>query len=325
MRLPHLLLIVLAALLFGASPSRAIDCTRAQSVIEKGICADPQAIAADTAMSAAYAALAATAPKPQRKLLQDDQASWIEQRDIDCGSGDDGKPLAGPALTQCLVGETDSRRRFLAGLPAAGPGAPDPIAPQLREGADNAMVVALRFLAPKTPGEKNFNAAVDAALKKVHVATDENDFTDDFTMLLDYASPRLISANVDGTDQNPKLTHPMPYNFEINIDLTTGKRLTFADAFAPEALPTLQQLCLSQVKAYTNPETVPGSQEIANADATNARIDDVNTAVGDLNQWRFGADKAWIVFHTYVERAEVPCSFDYTKLRGLIKPDFPLP
>ncbi len=325
MRPPVVFLIVLAALLFVAPAARAVDCAKAQSATEKGICADPQALVSDNAMGAAFTALLAAEPKPQHKLLVDDQASWLEERDIDCGSGADGQPLAGAALSQCLIGETDARRRFLAGLPAEGPGAPAPIVPQLFEGADNSIVVALRFAAPQTPGEKRFNAEVDAALKKVHLATDENDFSDDLTMQLDYASPKLLSANVDGTDQNPKLTHPMPYNFEINVDLSTGRKLSFDDAFAADALPALQQLCLPQVLAYTNPESVPGSEASASADVTNARIDDVRTAVGDLNQWRFGAGKARIVFRTYVERTESTCSLDYAKLRGLIKPDFPLP
>ena len=308
--------LLVAGLMFVAPPARAIDCTIAESDTERAICADPTVLAADKAMSAAFSAVEASEPKPAQKVLADNQSAWIESRDINCGTGDDGTKLSGAQLSQCLLGETEARQRFLSGQPEEGPGDPDQIIPTVVEGVDGTFIESFHFAAPKTPGEKLFNALVAKELKLVHVAKNEDDYTDDFSMVLTYASPQLISAHIEGTDLKPTLAHPMPYARQINVDLTSGKALTFADAFAPEALPELQQSCLPQVVAYTSPD---GNSAI------DQRVADVNLAVGDLNQWQFGATKATVAFYAYADEIHASCSFDYTKLRPMVKPGFPLP
>jgi len=309
-------IVVFAAWLIAAPPAAAIDCSVAQSDIEKAICADPAALAADTAMSSAFKAVEASTPKPAQKVLVDNQSAWVESRDINCGTGDDGTPLTGAQLSQCLLGETQARQRFLAGQPEEGPGAPDLITPMLVEGVDGTFIESFHFATAKTPGEKLFNALVAKELKEVHVAKDEDDYTDDFSMLLSYASPQLISAHIEGTDLKPTLAHPMPYARQINVDLTAGKALTFSDAFAPDALPALQQMCLPQVAAYTSPD---------GKSAIDQRVADVNLAVGNLDQWQFGATKATVAFYAYADEIHASCSFDYAKLRPMVKPGFPLP
>jgi uncharacterized protein YecT (DUF1311 family) len=312
----YLVPLLMLDLPFGASPARAIDCSTAQSDTEKAICADPTVLAADNAMSASYSAIEASLPKAAQKVLADNQSAWIESRDINCGTGDDGTKLSGAQLNQCLLGETTSRQRFLAGQPEEGPGGPDQIVPMVVEGVDGTFIESFHFAAPKTPGEKLFNALVGKELKLVHVAKNEDDYTDDFSMLLSYASPQLISAHIEGTDLKPTLAHPMPYARQINVDLTTGKALNFADAFAPQTLPALQQSCLPQVVAYTSPD---GNSAI------DQRVADVNAAVGDLSQWQFGATKATVAFYAYADEIHASCSFDYAKLRPMVKPGFPLP
>lgn len=77
-----------------ATPSWAIDCTKASEAIDKKICGNAGLKAADAAMGQAYAALIKTAPDPEiRAMLVNSQRRWIAARNDRLGSN-----TAGPAI-----------------------------------------------------------------------------------------------------------------------------------------------------------------------------------------------------------------------------------
>src|SRR5271155_3971461 len=90
------------AILVGLPPSQAwaFDCKKAATPSEKAICADPVALAADAAMSAAFQALLQNTPAAQRSQIAGAQARWLPTRDGDCA---DSK---GPQLGACLARES---------------------------------------------------------------------------------------------------------------------------------------------------------------------------------------------------------------------------
>jgi uncharacterized protein YecT (DUF1311 family) len=93
----------------GSGTARPVaDCNRARSAAERAICMDPHLAAADSEMAKAYSALRALLPAAQHAALLENQREWIAQRDGVCQD-------TGSELTQCLLEQTQARRRFLAG------------------------------------------------------------------------------------------------------------------------------------------------------------------------------------------------------------------
>src|SRR5438105_7926425 len=92
----------------GAAAQPAPNCRQAKTSAEQAICANAELAAADTAMAQAYAGLRAQLPPEQQKALLADQRRWIIRRQALCGDKEE-------ALAQCLLAETDARRRFFAG------------------------------------------------------------------------------------------------------------------------------------------------------------------------------------------------------------------
>src|SRR5207302_10905317 len=116
----------IAALLLlatGAAAQPTPECRQAKTEAEKAICGNADLAAADRQMAQAYAAFRAALPPDQQKALLVDQRRWIIRRQAICGA------KADDALVQCLLAETQSRRRFLAGdnpngAPGTIPGTP---------------------------------------------------------------------------------------------------------------------------------------------------------------------------------------------------------
>ena len=69
----------------------SFDCTKAKSVAEKMICADPGLAAADAAIAANYASALKRLDAPARKALAQDQQDFVSYRDRIAGF-DEGVP-----------------------------------------------------------------------------------------------------------------------------------------------------------------------------------------------------------------------------------------
>lgn len=306
----------IAALAVTAPAASAIDCAKAKTGTEKAICADPKARQSDDDMVAAFAALKAKLKPAQQKVLVANQAEWITSRDL-CSDDQDGQPENDQQkIGSCVVRQTEARRKFLSGLPIEGPGAPDPLRPVIKEGADQSFFTSLGFIDPSTPAEKLFNSTLDADLQKFHLAANADDYSDGFDVTLKYASPTLISAYLDTSDQSPKLAHPMSSAWNLNIDMTTGKELKMADALDAKGLAAVETQCLAQLKDYlANPDL-----SVGDVDPGLIKID-----IDNLNTWSFGATEATLIFDPIDAEPNGVCKFPYDDLRKIIRPGFPLP
>ena len=196
----------------AASPAAAFACDKAASPSEIAICADPAARAADDAMAQAFAALVAAAAPSAKEAIVAAQARWLKDRDFACGER--------KGLAACLAEESARRRAFLAAEPEAGPGAPGRLAPWFRyekgaPGKAAVLVQLLRYPSPATPAERAFDSAVDQLAGGIEEPEKDDPAADryeyDRSMRLTFASPRLISAHIDGFNDTGG-AHPITFS-----------------------------------------------------------------------------------------------------------------
>ena len=304
----------LGLLLAGLSPALAVDCGHPVAASDTAICNDSQLEALEITLGNALKVALDNSRAPDRDTLTANQAAWIDGRAGDCENGPGGAKATPTELRQCLLDDTNTRIKYLTGQPLEGPGAPDPMVPQLFAGKDQSFLTAMRFVDPKSPGEKLFNHLVYEQMKDLHLAQDENDITDAFTLTLQYASAALISANIDMAYLGPSYAHPMPYNYAINVDLAAAKELKIADALDAPAIQQIQQQCEAQLADLITPHE-GGAQ----------RKDDIDQMVADLSHWTFGAKQAVIADEDYFSNGPFSCTIGYDVLRPLLKAGFPLP
>ena len=309
--------IILAALglaLLSATAAEAIDCAKASTDLEHAICSNPDLLEADDAMNAAYrSALKAVGPK-MTKALKADAASWAESRYDNCATDQAGDPSRPEDIISCLVTDTRHRTAFLSGMPLEGPGFGEPMLPQVMVGADGVINEYVRFAAPRATAAKAFNAALDKELKTIRMAKSTDHMSDSFELKLAYASPDLISANID-TDLEEGYAHPMVANYALNIDGKTGKVLTMADALDAAGLKAVEANCAAQAKDYIS----------AGEEGADIRGDNIKSMVDDLRFWTFGATAATLQYAEYGLDSYPTCSLGYDVLKPLMKASFPLP
>ena len=99
----------------GVVPAQAFDCAKAESPVEKAICADPKLKAADDAMGAVYTTLRTALTGGDRKALGASQRKWVKTREDNCGY------QQGAELTNCILTDTKDRRRCSPPSPKAVP------------------------------------------------------------------------------------------------------------------------------------------------------------------------------------------------------------
>lgn len=98
-----------------ASQAHAIDCAKAQEPIERAICGDPAAKAADDAMGVAFRNLLGGSSASAREAALDDQRAWIASRNRHC-------PSHRLPPVECARTKAVERTRVLSGHPESGPG-----------------------------------------------------------------------------------------------------------------------------------------------------------------------------------------------------------
>jgi uncharacterized protein YecT (DUF1311 family) len=310
----------------SVDPAAAFNCQAASTRQEKAICADPAAKSADDRMAEAFAALRSqTTSEVDRDALLTDQRHWITARNDSCTYDASGKPLAGPALSACLAKESELRRLFLSGLPADGSGLPGSIRPFFRKGkGDGRVISGLRFASPQSAGEQLFNRAVDAQLKDVNVSDgSDGDTTDDFSMMLAYASPALVSAHV--VISYPSSAHPVDYHADINVDLAAGKMLTFDTVFRREALDAIVAQCRPQLDDFIGEAA---KSDLSDNDERASILKDreklVRTSVADMARWSLGTRQMTLTIDDATSRISSVCHLDTARLKPLMQPGFSL-
>ena len=322
--LTRLIPIATALLFAGPVPALALDCAWARSPSDKAICASPDARAADDAMVAAYEALRAGLPPAGRDALLRAQRNWLKRRGYSCQ--DDA-----PDLGACLARETAQWRDYLAGRPEAGPGTGAPLEPVFvqrpgRKGATEVDVALLRVRNPVRPGERAFNAEIERLLAAVPGDEDvEKDRTYSYsqTLRLTYASPRLLSARLDGYSYTGG-AHGMPDSSGLILDMASGRAPVFAEVFDTAARDALVAACDAQVMVQKKArDSLPAS-----ADDKAAYAKSLSAGVSDFGNWSLSPAGAWIVFNPYelgsYAEGRYECTLPLPVLRRLSR-GLPLP
>lgn len=313
-------------LLACATPAAALDCSAPKADVDKALCASPEARAADEAMAAAWKTAHDSAAGADRDALLATQRLWIKRRGYGCDSEQ-------PDYAACLVVDTQARRAWLLAQPEAGPGTGNPMQRAIvfrpgRNGAYSVDVELLKFVDPKAPGEKTFNAAVTKMIADVPKDTKDIDrdrtYSHDLTMRMTWASPRLLSARLDGYDFEGG-AHGNPYTLGLNIDVAGGRKFAFADAFDAAAHQKLDEDCYRQVSKERRKRL---GEDIAK-DFDKEMRKTLHKDVGDLEFWNFTAKGATIIFGAYelgsYAEGSYTCEIPLQRLKDLAKPAFPLP
>jgi uncharacterized protein YecT (DUF1311 family) len=311
----------------SATPASALDCSKAKTPVEKAICANSAASAADRSMADAYGRLAAGLSPDERKALLASQRAWLKLRGNTC-QGDEG------VIVSCLVKRTEQRSRYLAGLPETGPGSGSRLRPIFRQESGPRLqyeidVNALKFETPSLPGEKLFNARVDKLLAELpkNRPRDKAEllYSAWLSLSMAYASPAFLSAHV-ATYEFSGGAHGNSATSNINIDAASGKLATFADLFASGAQSEFEESCWTQ---FVKQKADKGPDETISADDAKTYRATIKQSVAALESWSFSADKASIGFDPYALGAYAEgtysCEFDADMLKRLRKPASPLP
>ena len=316
-----------------AVPAQAFDCGKAQTKVEKVICADAKLKAADDTMTAAYSRLKDTLDVASEKdALRISQLRWIKQRE---GCDYDGAT----DVAECARDSTEKRKALLTALPQTGPGDGSDLTPWFvqKEGKKGGWDIDLNlihFAQPQSSGEYLFNReaqalAVPALLENSTLGTatiqvDKNQiFSKAVTLTPTYASKRFISALAEGHDDSGG-AHGNTWSYAINIDLNEGRHLNYSDLFSRDVTGILAKLCSDQLitarKVRTEDNTITLEE---GADIV------ILSHVKDLERWSFRADTATIQFDPYeigsFAEGAFTCVFDMAKLKTLAVPGAPLP
>lgn len=313
-------------LLGSVASAAAMDCTAAKSALDKAICASPQAVAADEAMVVAYNALRQRMAPAERAALLVAQRAWIKRREFGCESD---KPTYG----QCLADETNRRRMFLEARPEGGSGVESTLEPLIiaKPGKPRDWEIdieLLKFARPNTPGERTFNAEVakmvsDIPSDRREIARDQT-YSHNVWMRLTWLSPTLISARTEGYEFSGG-AHGNPFTAGLNIDMKSGRKLAFADAFDKAAQEKLTDACLAQIA----PEKARRGMEAPKGDELKSLRQGIDEGLADLDIWNFSAKGATIVYGHYAigsyAEGTYECDVPLARLKELAKKGFPLP
>jgi uncharacterized protein YecT (DUF1311 family) len=315
--------IVLAS---AVQPAAAFDCAKAQSVVEKAICADVKLKAADDAMTDAYLALRNSVTGPDRKTLGMSQSKWVKDRDSSCGVAE------GSELTNCILDRTEDRRRLLLAEPESGPGASSRMMPVfIQQDADpfhyDVDYTLIKFVKPKSRGENLFNAEVSKLAKQAPLERQDEAAPQDMTysafasMALTYASPVFISAKIE-TWEFTGGAHGNSATSAINMDLKRGEPLKSRELFDNKAIAVLKADCVKQILAQKK-EKLEG-EDFDPANDPLYKEETVVDYLRSLGNWNFWQDKATVTFDAYAigSYAEGPynCDFAMDNLKKLAKP-----
>jgi len=255
--------------------------------------------------------------------LEESQRAWIKERDEACSV----------QQAPCLMQRNVERRYFLEGRSVNGLSASSAIRPFFTHKTDDKKGVEisatrLKFTNPKTPAELVLNEFMDKQLQEAvrharstNPPSKEEKYYSLMTSELNFASPKLLSARVDG-DFFVGQAHPEPWGESINIDMNTGKILDFNDLLDVSKAKKIFFYCQKQVN----------TQKIKNLDDPkkgNVTIKEISESTSDLGMWKFKKSGASVSYGAYAfggySQCNCSCNIPYSVLHPLAKKTFPLP
>jgi uncharacterized protein YecT (DUF1311 family) len=281
LRRQSLRLLIVLAVLASPADAAAIDCRRAASAAEKTICRDPDALAADAAMAAAYHSALQKLSQPNAALLRASQRGFPAYLATSCSldrPNTDGKDWESRPVGQCLRERMEERtaklaapginigsRRFIAietldawlppgGWPADSGAADDP-----RPAVDS--TVLLQIEPATTPAERAWNAAmvkaVGAGLASARgnleapVPVHDPDNPQDSSARLDIvsASPSLIVSDIEIGWYGLGRPHGNGATETTVWSLALGRALVPEDLFRPGWQAAIGAMVLKQLVA----------------------------------------------------------------------------
>lgn len=316
-------------LLFAASAAAQPmpDCHQAKTPAEQAICGNAELGAADKVMAEAYAVLRAKLPPDQQKALLADQRRWVTRRTAACGD------KADEALAQCLLAQTEARRRFLAGEGPNGAAGAARIVPALfheaRKGRYEISIEYPQVLTPRGQAATAFERAAHAiafgkdAVKEYRemdrpMATGAENYYE-ATYDVTYVDPRVVSL-IFTIDTFSGGAHPNMVRIGLLFDWDKGRALQLSDLLADPkpAVAEISKMCRVQLEAQAKQE---GWELFDNAD--------VAAVVGAAENWAADKTGVEILFDPYSVAAYVvgprECRLSYADVKGLLKPGAPLP
>ena len=323
----------LAGLLLLAciAPVQAFDCTKAQSAVEKAICADPKLKAADDAMTAAYVTLRDALGGSERKGLGASQRKWVKSREDNCGYQE------GAERANCILSQTEERRQLLLAEPESGPGTGSRLMPVfIQQDADphhyDVDFTLLKFVKPQSKGETLFNNKAakigkDAPLgRQSEAARDDMTYASFAAMTLTYASPTLISAKVESWDFSGG-AHGNSGTSGITIDLKHGAEMNAGDLFDAKAVAQLKADCIKQIFAQKKDKN--DGQDFNPADDPNYQEATIVEHLQAMDSWNLWKDKATVTFNAYsigsYAEGQYECDFAIDEMKKLARPGAVLP
>ncbi|MFA5120801.1 lysozyme inhibitor LprI family protein [Zavarzinia sp.] len=321
-------LATVAAVLAAPGAALAFDCTKAKTDIEKAICADPAAKAADDAMSAAYAAAKALLDAEQQKALRDDQRDWVKRRNDICMTYPDQGQATPDA--ECLARMATDRAGLLSAAPVfAGPDAPR-FAPVILRDVDEAAqlevsIIRPQVVEPQTPAMNQLNGllAKAAGASETDIGSEEGPYGRIVGYRIGYASGRFVSVDFDIYEYTGG-AHGMSYNVVVNFLPEAGRALKLDDVIDAKGKAALIPLCRASVTAEKHKREVP-EELIADSLGDEALAD----GIGDIANWGFDGDGVRIHYAPYAlgsyAEGGYDCTLSWAALKPLTKADAPLP
>jgi uncharacterized protein YecT (DUF1311 family) len=303
-----------------ATAQPVADCKRATGAAERAIRMDPHLAAADSEMAKAYSALRALLPTAQHAGLLDSQREWIAERDGACQD-------KGSQLTQCLLEQTQARRRFLVGEgPNDNLGAPR-LLPAFRREAAAHYKISIEY--PQIPSSAGA------------IATSFNE-----------RSRKIAFGSGPGGATALRNNEPLPYkeaktfydaSYEIRYLDAHLASVVFAIAtYEGGAHPNGESIgLLDQARPLRLADFLVNAEEAIPAIAARCEHEateedwgvfenaDFAAAVSDIAGWTAGRDGVAILFNPYSVAPYVAgpheCRIPYTELARWLKPGAPLP
>lgn len=282
--------VLAATLLLSSAPALAFDCARATTAIDKAICANAAALAANDAMEKAYADLRARLDGEGRKLLLDGQRSWIRYRDERCGTGE-----------SCLAEQSGERAEALKATPAG-------TAPffLFQPGVDNGYAVKMtgyRFTGDFGKGEAAYNRWLDGLIADSPYGDppDEEEhqaYEWEVDVAMHRLSARLISA-VGWLYNYTGGAHPNSGSDGFLADRGSGAPLAALALFGGPGLAKLERDCARQI--IENQSDVYGdvSEEEALKALEEGYPGAVKETVGDMERWHVDDEGVHVRFDSY--------------------------